>query len=130
MRRFSIVLLMLALSVGLVSQTKAVPRPQAGNFKTYEDYVEATTDWKIDQRVESKFGSQIGRYQIFFGPHARADIFLLDTQTGKVWVRTTITDAKGTPDLWLAQDRIDSDEEFAAWSKRQTLPTKQPQPVK
>jgi hypothetical protein len=29
--------------------------------------------------------SRPGRYQIFFNPNARADTFLVDTQTGKVW---------------------------------------------
>ena len=36
-------------------------------------------------RADVKTGEQNGRYQICYSTLARADTFLLDTQTGKVW---------------------------------------------
>jgi hypothetical protein len=39
----------------------------------------------------------LGRYQIVFSSHARADTFLLDTQTGKIWARTSFTFLGGRP---------------------------------
>ena len=40
--------------------------------------------------------SYAGRYQIFFSPHARADVYLLDKETGKIWRPVTLTNAKDT----------------------------------
>ncbi len=53
--------------------------------------------------------SQVGRYQIVFGPHARADMFLLDTVTGRTWEYITYTNLEGKPDMWVEEDRIDID---------------------
>lgn len=67
-------------------------------------------------------GCRTGRYQIFFSPHARADVYLLDTETGRVWHPVTITNAqdtnlKGTsPEIWVYEDRIDDPTQFAVWS--------------
>lgn len=58
------------------------------------------------------------RYQLFVNPEVRADTFLLDTVTGKVWQRTHFSSLLDEPDAWIAQDRIDSDEEFLAWFKK------------
>lgn len=63
-----------------------------------------------------------GRYQIFFSPHARADAYLVDTETGKIWRPVTITNAKDTnlkgaaPEIWLYQERVDNEQEFDTWS--------------
>jgi hypothetical protein len=64
--------------------------------------------------------SGAGRYQIFFSPHARADTFLIDTQTGKIWSRTKYTDIKGEPEVWELEERLDSDAAFNEWLHRQT----------
>ena len=48
-----------------------------------------------------------GRYQIVFGPYARADVYLLDTSTGKIWNRLTHTFLVGDPDIWRYMDRAD-----------------------
>lgn len=59
-------------------------------------------------------GSEVGRYQLFFSPLARADVYLVDTETGKIWKPVTITNAQDTnlkgsaPQVWLYQDRIDT----------------------
>lgn len=60
------------------------------------------------------------RYQLFVNPNVRADTFLLDTATGRIWLRTTYTDIVGDPDVWVVQQRIDSDEELAAWVEKHT----------
>jgi hypothetical protein len=56
-----------------------------------------------------------GRYQIVFGPHARADTFLLDTQTGKVWVRTAFTFLQGEPDAWVPLPHFENEKEQETW---------------
>jgi hypothetical protein len=40
-----------------------------------------------------------GRYQIIVNPSARADTFLLDTQTGQTRVHTAITNYEGDPEI-------------------------------
>lgn len=64
--------------------------------------------------------NHVGRYQIFFSPHARADVYLLNTETGQIWKPITITNAKDTnlkdaPEVWVYQDRIDSESQFDYW---------------
>lgn len=48
------------------------------------------------------------RYQIFFSPLNAMDVYLLDTQTGRVWIPTIFTDIKGTPTVWSEMDRVDN----------------------
>ena len=55
---------------------------------------------------------QNARFQIFFNPNVRADTFLLDTQTGKVWQLTQFTDLNGDPTVWNRMDRIDDDKQL------------------
>lgn len=67
---------------------------------------------------------QYGRYVITFGPFARADMFLLDTQTGKVWRPVQYSDVVGEPDVWMSMDRIDNDAQFQQWLSRQRVKPK------
>jgi len=65
--------------------------------------------------------SQVGKYQIFFSPHDRADVYLVDTETGQVWKPITISNAADTnldnpPQVWVYQDRIDNAQQFKVWS--------------
>jgi hypothetical protein len=60
-----------------------------------------------------------GRYQIVMNPNARADTFLLDTQTGMVWHRVPITDVENNPSIWMPEDRVDSEQEFLEWGAKQ-----------
>jgi hypothetical protein len=101
-------------------------KPDPSGFRTYEDYVEALASWTVDQKVVTT-GKQvmintppIGRYQIVFNPNVRADTFLIDTQTGKTWVATHISDVEGDQTIWLFRDRADDEQEFSDWLKRQT----------
>jgi len=60
-----------------------------------------------------------GRYVIFFSPHARADQYLVDTDSGRVWEKVSYTDLVGDPEVWMPQPRIDSDAQFDEWLKKQ-----------
>ncbi len=62
-----------------------------------------------------------GRYQIFFSPHARADVYLVDTKTGKVWTNVQYTDVQGQPTVWKYQERIDSEKDYMRWRREQEL---------
>src|SRR5271157_3373434 len=71
--------------------------------------------------------SHVGKYQLFFSPHARADVYLVDTETGKIWKPITITNAKDTnlqsaPEVWVYQERVDSERDFNIWMAMHTLP--------
>jgi len=108
------------------TQAAASVRPDPSAFKTYDDYEEALISWIVDQKVVTT-GKQVivnappvGRYQIVFNPNVRADTFLLDTQTGKTWVQTQVSDAKDKPTIWLYRERVDNEQELLDWSKRQT----------
>ena len=64
--------------------------------------------------------SHVGRYQLFFSPHARADVYLVDTETGRIWKPVTISNAKdenlnSAPELWVYQERVDNEQEFDVW---------------
>jgi hypothetical protein len=71
--------------------------------------------------------SHVGKYQLFFSPLARADVYLVDTETGKIWKPITITNAKDTnlqsaPEVWVYQERVDSARDFDAWMMMHTPP--------
>jgi hypothetical protein len=65
------------------------------------------------QQTQAQLAS--GRYQIVFSPHARAETFMIDTETGRVWQFTTFVDLDGDPHAWMSVPRIDSDSDFAIW---------------
>jgi len=61
---------------------------------------------------------QQGRYQIVINPAMRADTFLLDTHTGKIWEKVQMVDAQNEPRVWIYMDRIDSLKEQFEWQKK------------
>jgi hypothetical protein len=65
--------------------------------------------------VQTTSGVTAGRYQIVFGNFARADVYLLDTQTGKIWERTEFVDVAQKPEVWVFQERIDNKEALYEW---------------
>lgn len=75
---------------------------------------------------ESTVDETVGRYQIVINSNVRADTFLLDTATGRVWVPTRYTNLKGEPTVWEMQDRADSDEEIRDWAQQFELKTPKP----
>lgn len=62
--------------------------------------------------------TQWGRYQLVVNPEVRADTFLLDTETGRMWRRVSYTNLIGEPSVWELFDRVDSYEELQAWGAR------------
>jgi hypothetical protein len=119
----ALTLLVCGVLLGQPSQSGSrPPRPNANNFKTYEDYVEALANWTVDRRIVDS-GKQItvlpnqdtGRYVMFSNPNVRADLFMIDTQTGRIWTRVAYTDLEGEPEVWQIQDRVDNPDELRAW---------------
>jgi len=80
--------------------------------------------WPSDQTGE-------GRFRIFFSPHARADTFLLDMQTGRVW---QLKGLDGEPTAWAPMTRLDNSEDQAAFARAHGVrratpgPAEQPPP--
>ena len=68
---------------------------------------------------EDGLGNQAGRYRIFFSPHARADVFLVDTATGHVWSPTTYSNVKGQPQVWVHEARLDTASDVESWESIQ-----------
>lgn len=58
------------------------------------------------------------RYTIFFSPHVERDIFLLDTQEGRVWQFVTITNLNDEPQAWKYVERVDNISEDIAFANR------------
>jgi hypothetical protein len=69
--------------------------------------------------------TETGRYALISNPNVRADLFLLDTATGKIWQRVTFTDLKGDPDVWQPMRKMDSDADLTEWLATQTFKTPQ-----
>jgi hypothetical protein len=61
------------------------------------------------------------RYQIVISPHLRADTFLLDTTTGRVWTPTQYTSYEGDPKAWSVVPRLDNREAERTWLQGKTL---------
>jgi hypothetical protein len=124
--------------LGQTVPSAKAPRAQVANADarpTLKQYVDAlkpneTYDQAIERYVASRevvpsTQTAPGRYQIVFSPHARADTYLVDTETGKVWESVVYTDVEGKPSVWRAMDRIDGDAELAVWIGKQTIKKKQ-----
>jgi hypothetical protein len=101
LRRFAVVLILAGFAIG-----QAVSTAQAT---------------KTMPKAEVAPQSHVGRYQLFFSPHARSDVYLVDTETGQVWKPVTITNARdlnlkgSAPEVWVYQDRVDNENEFDLW---------------
>lgn len=55
------------------------------------------------------------RFVIWSNPNVRADTFLLDTWTGRVWELLTYTDIEGKPRIWQYMVRVDTPKELLDW---------------
>lgn len=62
-----------------------------------------------------------GRYQIIINPNVRADTFLLDTQTGRIWIPAREVDYQGEPRVWEPEVRADNQAELSAFLRTQKL---------
>ena len=137
MKRLAIIglaltLLLCGFLLGQTSVSSHPQHPNINNFKNYEDYIEAVMNWAVDRRIVDS-GKQVtvfpaqdsGRYVLFSNPNVRADLFLLDTQTGRIWTRLSYTDLDGQPEVWQIQDRVDSRDELGIWiSQHRPKPSK------
>lgn len=78
-----------------------------------------------ETRPTPRAPEQYGRYVITFSPFARADTFLLDTETGKVWQLTKFTDLEGEPLVFKYLERVDSEAKLTEWALTQRLKIEQ-----
>jgi hypothetical protein len=62
-----------------------------------------------------------GRYQIVLSPLARADTFLLDTHTGRVWQRSQFSELNGEPSAWVPMDKLDDHDQIMTWAMAKGL---------
>jgi hypothetical protein len=82
----------------------------------------ALIGWAQAKKVPIPSGATIsapGRFQIIVNPSVRADLFLLDTETGRIWQRTQISYIKGQPDAWLLQKKFDTEDDYLQWARYQ-----------
>jgi len=56
-----------------------------------------------------------GRYQIFFSPLARADAYLVDTDTGRIWREVQFSNVPHQPFVWLPVDKVDNKQQQDEW---------------
>ena len=81
-------------------------------------------------RVIAQGATPQGRYQIVFSPFARADTFLLDSETGRIWQLSKYVDRQGEPVVWEPMTRLDSVDDFlrfnAAFEKKPLTPASKP----
>ncbi len=110
-------LLALIIASGSPVLALAQSAPAPAPHPTVSDF------WPSDQ-------NGAGRFRIFFSPHARADTFLLDTQTGRVW---QLKGLNGEPAAWAPMTRLDNSEDQAAFARshgvRRPLQTPNDQPT-
>jgi hypothetical protein len=59
-----------------------------------------------------------GRFQIVINPEVRADTFLLDTQTGRMWRPAQYKELEGEPVVFVPFDKVDNAAELSAWLAR------------
>lgn len=71
-----------------------------------------------------------GRYQIVMSPIARADTFLLDTVTGRIWRLEKYSELPGEPLAWTSMDRFDTNKAIVDWAERYKALTTEPRPIK
>jgi hypothetical protein len=57
-------------------------------------------------------------------PQVRADTFLLDTATGRIWMPTRYAEFEGDPVIWDIQPKVDTFAAFQARAKGRTKKAK------
>jgi hypothetical protein len=108
MKKLAVVFVVLVVAACAIAQTAKAPQP-------------------AKQPTAAPPQSHVGKYQLFFSPHARADVYLVDTETGRIWKPITITNAKDSnlksaPEVWVYQERVDSERDFDIWMAIHTPP--------
>jgi hypothetical protein len=62
----------------------------------------------------------VGRYQIVINPQMRADTFLLDTATGRIWAPGRYTDYVDDPRVWELESKVDNNQQLEAFLATKT----------
>jgi hypothetical protein len=118
----ALLVLIAACTLTLTAAAQLSSTPQSQTAKSGKGQYSPAT-------VMASESSKPGRYQLFFSPHARADVYLLDTETGRIWHPVTVSNAQDTnlkaaPQIWIYEDRIDNEQQFDIWSaSHKSLPT-------
>ena len=68
--------------------------------------------------------ADVGRYQLVINPQIRADTFLLDTATGRIWTPGRELEYVGDPRVWEPETKVDSAAQLSAFLSTQTLKPK------
>ncbi|MGA2752189.1 MAG: hypothetical protein ABSE53_00370 [Terracidiphilus sp.] len=148
MKRIGLLLLFLAaIAHGQAAPKKAVappsraaafvaakPVPNSKDYKNYDDFAAALVAWALDREAAGVGNQPVqdarpARFQIFINPNVRADTFLLDTETGRVWSPVVYTDLENGPQVWQIHDRVDSQSELYDWIERHRAKPKAVQPT-
>ena len=72
------------------------------------------------KRTRNDARQEAGRYQIVMRKDIRADTYLLDTATGRVWQHVQFVQLEGGPVAWRFMPRLDSSEAMFKWAATQT----------
>lgn len=100
-------------------------KPDMAKFESIDAYEAAVNVW-LDTEANARAKRIVasgrtpsietrGRYQLVINPEMRADTFLIDTETGRIWTKTRYVDLKNEPVIWELNDRADSDGELSRW---------------
>ncbi|HEY1615744.1 MAG TPA: hypothetical protein VGF97_18875 [Rhizomicrobium sp.] len=95
------------LALNLLPAAASNGAPKTATAGPWEEYAKALAST-----------SPPGRYAIVFSPHVERSTFLLDTETGRVWVHTTFSDLMGEPDAWDYMERLDDPGAALALAKK------------
>ncbi len=74
-----------------------------------------------DKKPANRSSDQSGRYVIVISPTTNTGTYLLDTETGKVWLLVQYNRAEGEPIVWKFMDRLDTPVQFNEWVSQQRL---------
>lgn len=91
--------------------------PSAEDFESIADYEKALLSWAMGVTRDGE--SEPGRYELVLRDELRADTFLLDTVTGRIWIRIEFTYLEGEPRAWVAEPRLDNPDDKARWVAKQ-----------
>lgn len=61
------------------------------------------------------------RYQIVINPQARADTFLLDTATGRIWAPGRYVAWEGEPRVWELEQKFDTKQQVETFLATQAI---------
>lgn len=63
----------------------------------------------VGAEAQNAAPGQVGRYVIVHSPHAREDMMLLDSATGRTWSAISVTDVNTDPTAWEPVVQLNTD---------------------